>query len=240
MRRPTIITIAVATMLLLTCGLFFLRHFHSSVLSPGALASKPIGPPASWADDCSRLLRAVRDSGRHLAENKTTLSSDEASIYRIVLQSWQSKNGKTLNVSDKTIPMDVTSPMGISDCECLKEIDVKSIVTASHSFHRLRSNFLSGGKIRLVDANLQMRTVHENDPGNWTGKGNSAESAVNRAFDAGLFSLSEIAFDKQHRRALVTYSFVCGSLCGSGGAWLFENINGEWRRSEHLCGGWVS
>jgi hypothetical protein len=84
-----------------------------------------------------------------------------------------------------------------------------------------------------------MRTVHDNDPRNWIGKGNSVESAVNNAFDSGLFSLSQIAFDKQHRRALVMYSFVCGSLCGSG-VWLFENVNGEWKRIEHLCGGWVS
>jgi hypothetical protein len=233
-------SIAVATMLLLACALFFLRHFHSSVLSPGALASKPIRPPASWADDCSRLLRAVSGSDRHLSENTTILSSDEAAIYKIVLQSWQSKNGKPLNVSDKTIPIDATSSMGISDCECLQDIDVKSLVTASHSFHRLTRNSLSGRKIRLVDPDLQMRTVHDNDPRNWSGKGNSVKSAVNNAFDAGLFSLSEIAFDKQHRRALVMYSFVCGSLCGSGGAWLLENVNGEWKRVEHLCGGWVS
>jgi hypothetical protein len=130
--------------------------------------------------------------------------------------------------------------MGISDCECLKDIDVESLVTASHSFHRLGRNFLSGSNIRLVDANLQMRTVHDNDPRNWIGKGDSVESVVNNAFDTGLFSLSQIAFDKQHRRALVMYSFVCGSLCGSGGAWVFENINGEWKRIEHICGGWVS
>ena len=240
MRRPAIISISVATMVILACALFFLQHFRSSVLSLSALASKPIRPPASWADDCSRLLRAVRGSDRHLAENTTTLSSDEAAIYGIVLQNWQSKNGKPLNVSDKTIPLDATSAMGISDCECLKDIDVESLVTASHSFHRLGRYFPSGSNIRLVDANLQMRTVHDNDPRNSIGKGNSVDSAVNNAFDTGLFSLSQIAFDNQHRRALVMYSFVCGSLCGSGGAWLFENVNGEWKRIEHLCGGWVS
>jgi hypothetical protein len=38
--------------------------------------------------------------------------------------------------------------------------------------------------------------------------------------------MSEIAFDKEQQRALVGYSFECGSLCGSGGVWLFEKFDG--------------
>jgi len=71
-------------------------------------------------------------------------------------------------------------------------------------------------------------------------EGKSVETAVHVAFSTGLFSSSEIAFDKEQRRALVGYSFVCGSLCGSGGVWLFEKVDGVWRKSEHVCGGWVS
>jgi hypothetical protein len=52
--------------------------------------------------------------------------------------------------------------------------------------------------------------------------------------------MSEIAFDKEQGRALVSYSFVCGSLCGSGGVWLFEKVDGVWKKSERVCGGWIS
>lgn len=71
-------------------------------------------------------------------------------------------------------------------------------------------------------------------------KGVSVDAAVNNAFKNGLFELSEIAFDKAHRRAIVSYSFVCGSLCGNGGVWLFEKVDGVWKKSENVCGGWIS
>jgi hypothetical protein len=38
------------------------------------------------------------------------------------------------------------------------------------------------------------------------------DDSVKRAFETGLFTLTEIIFDKQHRRAVVAYSFVCGGL----------------------------
>jgi hypothetical protein len=63
---------------------------------------------------------------------------------------------------------------------------------------------------------------------------------VEEAFANGLFTLSEIAFDTESNRALVSYSFICGSLCGSGNTWVFEKIGGEWKRVDRSCGGWVS
>jgi hypothetical protein len=93
----------------------------------------------------------------------------------------------------------------------------------------------------LVDPGKQAVIIHSNDPEQFLCvRGSQVETAVNDAFSTGLFSVSEIAFDKEHRRALVSYSFVCGSLCGSGGVWLFEKIDGLWKKSEHACDGWVS
>jgi len=113
-------------------------------------------------------------------------------------------------------------------------------MSASRSFHRLTRDVLSASNIRLVDANSQIRTVQKNDPRNWIGRGKSVKNAVNDAFATGLFSVSEVAFDKQHRRALVMYTFVCGSLCGSGRTWQFEKVNGVWKKTDHVCGGWIS
>jgi hypothetical protein len=136
----------------------------------------------------------------------------------------------------QNIPID----RDISDCGCLKGIEPQTIVGAAHSFRILTRDVLAGKNIRLVDPEKQAVIVHSNDPNNSMREGKSVETAVNDAFSTGLFSVSEIAFDKEQRRALVSYSFVCGSLCGSGGVWLFEKVDGLWKKSEHACDGWVS
>jgi len=71
-------------------------------------------------------------------------------------------------------------------------------------------------------------------------EGKSVEDAVRNAFATGLFSMSEIAFDKDHHHAVVSYSFWCGFLCGHGKTVVFEKVNGMWRNTNRNCGGWVS
>ncbi len=122
----------------------------------------------------------------------------------------------------------------------MKGIEPQAIASAAHSFRILTGYVLGGKNVRLVDADKQAAIVQSNDPSNSIREGKSVETAVNRAFSTGLFSMSEIAFDNEQRRALVSYSFVCGSLCGSGGVWLFEKVDGVWKKSERVCGGWIS
>jgi len=38
-------------------------------------------------------------------------------------------------------------------------------------------------------------------------------------------------FDREHRRALVSVIKSCGRLCGSGGIFAMEQVNGTWQRS---------
>jgi hypothetical protein len=91
-----------------------------------------------------------------------------------------------------------------------------------------------------VDADEQSTLVTKNDPGNSIRNGKSVETAVAEAFATGLFSLSEIDFDREHRHAIVSYTFECGMLCGSGRTLVFEKVGKEWRRTDLECGGWVS
>ena len=239
MRRRAVIGTSAASALLLVCALLVFRHFRGAVLRPSALALKPIAPPTAWGDLCGPLLHAVRDFNTHAVENGAGLSADEVAIYKAVLQSWQSNSTALLSLSNRTIPLDTRFP-DISDCACLTGIGVQNLMSASRSFHRLTRDVLSASNIRLVDANSQIRTVQKNDPRNWIGTGKSVKNAVNDAFATGLFSVSEVAFDKQHRRAQVMYTFVCGSLCGSGRTWQFEKVNGVWKKTDHVCGGWIS
>jgi hypothetical protein len=38
----------------------------------------------------------------------------------------------------------------------------------------------------------------------------------------------------------ITYSFVCGGLCGSGGSVMFDKTAAGLKQREVPCGGWVS
>ena len=94
--------------------------------------------------------------------------------------------------------------------------------------------------IRLVDPSKQESVVGRNDPSTTMRQGKSVDDAVDNAFANGLFSVSEIAFDKERRRALVSYTFHCGMLCGGGAIWVVEKVNGRWKKFDRECGSWIS
>jgi hypothetical protein len=246
MRRRTFVGFFTVVALLVVGAVFFLGLSRLVPPSPAQLALKHINPPSSWADpDCSRLQRtistAVRESGSKTIMSTDFLSADEVAVYRVVLHQRNSDPRTSLNVSDRTFPLDAVSPRSsISNCECSRGLEVQSLVSASHSIHALTLAVLPERNIRLVDADTQLTIIQHDDPHNGMARGKSVEKAVNDAFASGLLSMSEIAFDRDHRQALVSYSFVCGSLCGSGGTWLLEKVDGVWRRTDRVCGGWVS
>jgi hypothetical protein len=105
-----------------------------------------------------------------------------------------------------------------------------------------------GRNIVLVDPDQQGKKIKENDPQKLLqrsigGKEKVTESqiddSVKKAYESGLFTLSEIAFDKAHIQAMVSYSFICGSLCGNGETLILKKVGEEWVVSGR-CGQWVS
>ena len=79
------------------------------------------------------------------------------------------------------------------------------------------------------------------DPGE---KGRALPKAVVEGADAKLvranlgrsvYHLSEIAFDRKHRYALLNYSYDAGIYGWEGGLLVFENMGGEWREVERRC-----
>ena len=226
--------ITFAVLIVLVLGTWGpIKRFRVVGLSPSELASKSLLP--SVPDDrCGNMQRPIaRVPPKTVFRIDDPLTADEVAIYKAVLAAWVDKSTK-LNVADRTFALDRDV-----DCECLKGMDVDSVTQATRSFHKLGRESLIG-KASLVDTEEQSRIVRLNDPERTMQSGARVDVAVKRAFANGLFRLSEIAFDKEHRRALVGYSLVCGSLCGNGGTWLFEKKNGEWKRSEINCGGWIS
>ncbi len=236
MKERTVIGISLAVVVLGT-AFFWSRQIPVATLTPAELIAKRVSPPLPPNDSCEVATRTLAHlSSMRPIRARTLLSPDEIAIYRAVIDRWNSGPSKRLNVADRTFPLD----RALTDCECLKNIDLHDLASAARSFHTLPSDVLPTETARLVDRDSQSKSVIANDPNNSIREVSSIDAAVDRAFENGLFQLSEIAFDSQHRRALVGYSFVCGSLCGSGGVWMFEKLSGIWNKSEHSCGGWIS
>jgi hypothetical protein len=173
-----------------------------------------------------------------------SLTTDEIAIYKAVLQRIRSgKSGApgTLNVSATTYPLDPSfRRSGLSDSGCLKGIQLDNLATTSHSFHELSPDILPNDGARLVDPKKQTKIVNDNDPDKTMREGKSVDTAVKDAFGTALFSLSEIAFDKERTHAVINYTFWCGSLCGNGATWVFEKVGNEWKKTDRNCGGWIS
>lgn len=174
-------------------------------------------------------------------KSTTPLSADEVAIYRAVLRTYSENKDVSLNVGATTYPLDPNdSTTGFDRPECLSGIQLENLSSASNSYHELPAEVLTSKSMRLVDPKRQAKIVHSNDPSNTIRKGEPVESAVEAAFSTGLFSMSEIAFDKSHHFAAVGYSFWCGSLCGHGRTLVFEKVNGDWQNANRGCADWIS
>jgi hypothetical protein len=96
---------------------------------------------------------------------------------------------------------------------------------------------------------VQQKTIKENDPQNLVKEAiddhervtdKQVDQSVKQAFETGLFTLSEIVFDKEHRRAVVAYSLVCGMCCaGTATRLVLKKVGQDWRMTRR-CGGWLS
>jgi hypothetical protein len=237
LKRRTIIGLTVMVVLALLLVLPLASRLQISALTPSELAAKGLLVPAPPDDSCDQIERAfAKFPVEKPVRNTNPFGADDVAIYKAIIELWNSNSRSLLDVASRTFPMD----RDLSDCVCLKAIPLPNIANAARSFRTLTRDVLGGKNIRIVDPDTQALIVQTNDPSHPIREGKSIRTAVDRAFSTGLFSLSEIAFDKDHRRALVGYSFVCGSLCGSGGVWMFEKVDGVWKKSEHVCGGWIS
>ena len=170
------------------------------------------------------------------------LTTEQIAVYRAVLREYLKGSERTLNLAS------VTEPIDSSDKTCFKGMDARDIKESASVIHRIESLVAADSNIVLVDPGRQQTPIKENDPQNLIRNAihdgqkvtdEQLEQAVKSAFDSGLSELSEIVFDKGHRRAVVAYSFVCGELCGSGDKLVLKKIGSDWRVAKR-CGGWVS
>ena len=124
-------------------------------------------------------------------------------------------------------------------CQCLRSVEAESLFAVSHSVHNLTPAVLPLHNMKLMDTDERTSVVARRNGGDSIDDSDPARLAM-ADVASGIFALSEIAFDKQHLHAIVSYSFSCGMLCGSGMTLVFEKVGDEWRRTNLECGGWVS
>lgn len=166
------------------------------------------------------------------------LTSEQLTVYRFVLGNWMRGELGTVNLSIQTEPLQSDGPFGEGDCA--KGVDLEPASPGVvHRFHPQDISQLGSGKIVLVDPDRQRREVADNDPERTMQSGKSIEDAVRNGFAHGLVTLSEIRFSKDHKLALISYGFFCGSLCGNGGTVILEKTEAGWRRKTQ-CGEWIS
>jgi hypothetical protein len=166
--------------------------------------------------------------------SKTPLTAEEMELYGIFLDSFVGKGKGAVNFSEKTFPLAFDVPD--NEGSCIEGIRLKSLVEAGQTIHMVEASIADGRAIHLVDPSKHKLK----DPGKAIEKGDSVGNAVAAGFQAGLLSVSEIAFDEAHHFAVFKFSFICGSLCGRGGTLVFEKIDGRWKQSNRACPSWIA
>ena len=168
------------------------------------------------------------------AISQSPMERDQLAIYRTFLGSYNNGSTVRLNLSN------LTSTFAPSDDDCLKGVELEADGRYNSMVHRFDPRTALPGNIHLVDPEQQGEAVQQNDPGQEIRQGKDVNSAVEAGFSAGLLTLSEVAFDKSHRYAAMSFSFVCGGLCGHGSTIVFEKKKGKWKESKRHCSVWMS
>jgi len=180
------------------------------------------------------------------SEPKPTLSNEpltaeQVAVYSAFLKVYDYGSDTNLNVANVTDPLDLSMFEMKEGRGCLKGIFFGNLKQARSVVHRMDSAFANTSKITLVDPEKQSEVVKENDPQKALLHGEKdLDKAVDTAFATGLFTFSEIVFDKKHTWAVMAFSFHCGRLCGHGGMVVLHKANKEWKVTKRECDSWIS
>jgi hypothetical protein len=169
---------------------------------------------------------------------KKQLSEDRLRVYSDFLKVWRRDTIPTLNIATDLDALD--SGASSTEGNCAKDLDAEPMAKEPvHQFTLADAGKLGQSAVNLVDRDAQLKDVEKYDPAITIQRGQSVDSAVRDGYSHGLFSFSEIQFDKTHEHALLTYSFYCGQQCGNGGTVLMTKTDlGFWAISAR-CHQWM-
>lgn len=185
-----------------------------------------------------------QDDASKAKVSPSPLTEEQIAVYRSVLGSYSNGSKEILNVADKTESLDLSE-----DKDCLKGIDLEPPNGSTQVIHKMDDRVTKGRKdIVLVDEELQQKRIEESDPQKLMKRAiddgekvteKQMDDSLRHAFAAGLFTFSEIAFDKHHQHAVLAYSFVCGGLCGHGNTIVLKKAGETWKQIK-TCRSWIS
>jgi hypothetical protein len=198
------------------------------------------------AVSCWAILCVAQDDSTKLRVSKEALTPEQLAVYRVVLNNFMKDSHGALNLSNRTYPLDLAGPF--FDKGCVNGIKLEETDNSVRVVHMFSSTTTLVPNVLLVDPKRQEAKVKQNDPQNLMKKaiderepvtGEQLDKSLELAFSTGLSSLSEIIFDKGHHHAIVSYSFVCGSLCGHGNTLIIEKTGDTWKVVK-TCASWIS
>jgi hypothetical protein len=196
-------------------------------------------PPASLAQTPAQAASTDADESEppEPTLSKKPLSAEAIVIYRIVLKEYRGDEQSVLHLSNRTIL--ITHTGVTAEDGCMKPEEIEAQPNVIHLLSNADVKKLGDAKLELVDAQVLQHDMEMHDPRNGIQAGQSIDSAVSNGFAHAQFTLSEIQFDKKHEHAIVSYSFICGRLCGHGGTMQFTKVKGVWTKTGR-CHGWIS
>jgi len=188
----------------------------------------------------------AQDDARKLKVSGESLTAEQTAVYRAVLQDIQKDSKDTLNLANTTEPIGQSAALFNGACPKTPQPQVaKDSISV---VHRLDPALVLNLKIVLVEPGPQEEKIKNGDPAILMKKviddrqdvpQKQIDDATERAVKNGLLTLSEIIFNKKHNRALVSYNFVCGELCGYGNVLVLTKVGEKWKIYK-TCEGWVS
>ena len=184
------------------------------------------------------IFASVADAKSKFTLSTMPMSADQIAVYKAFLISYSNgSNLSHINLADTTVVLDATE----SDTNnCLNGITVDDPEQLKSSIHKFTADVSLPSSFRLVDPSKQLKIIKKNDPSRTISGGKPVKDAVETAFDAGILTLSEVAFDKRHEYAVLSFSFYCGQLCAHGETIVFQKQNGQWKRTNRTCRSWIS
>ncbi len=171
---------------------------------------------------------ASRDSGSALS-----IGPEEQSIYEAVIDAWLGPRPVNQLVNERL----AAAPSPTENARCVKGLNFQPDANGARSAKSLSGVTFKRAGLTLIDGetwSADDRALQDSVRG-----GTLRPPDLDRAFSHSLFTLSQIAFSTNGKDALVSYSNVCGRLCGTGSVLVMHKAAGRWKIVRR-CGGWIS
>jgi len=167
-------------------------------------------------------------------ELNPTPNSDLMAVYRAFLGSY-SKGVEHLKLARRTVPFELSSERG---AECLRGLRFGKPDSPA-AVHEFDARALPSS-VTLLDSEEQERIIGNVGSKQTWRDGKLVNDPLEKAQGAGFLILSEVAFDRKHEYAVLTFRFECWGLCGNGGTVVFQKHDGKWMPSSRSCPQWAS